>query len=156
VKVNVILADMGQNDPSGKLNILGAGWSVTGVQANGLSPNSALAIFIEVPWDKCNRELELVIELLSEDGEPVMLPLPEGLQPLRIAHKVVITTPPGAPNGSDGHHAELVNLVGGLPLSPGTWYRWRVSIDDEHREGWEAKFFVRRQPTAPSFGSMSG
>jgi hypothetical protein len=143
---------MGQNEATGKLNILGAGWSVTTTQANGLTPNSALAVFVEVPWDRCNRELRLSMALVTEDGQPVAVPTADGHQPLVITQPLVIAPVPGAPNGSTGHHAMMINFQGGLPLSPGRWYKWRVTVDGESRDDWEARFFVRRQPSAPSMG----
>jgi hypothetical protein len=152
VKVTLLLADMGQNDPTGKLNILGAGWNITAVGPAGVTPDAALAVFIEAPWDRCNRPLEIVLDLVSEDDEPVVVPLGTEPGPLRITHSLVAVPAPGAPNGSPGFNSFLINLRGGLPLAPGNWYRWRAFVDKEHEGSWEARFYVQRQQTAPTFG----
>ena len=62
----------------GKLFILGGGWTITGP---GPSP-SAVALLIEVPWDQANHRNKLVLELLNEDGQPV-------IQPGQILHGVL-------------------------------------------------------------------
>ncbi|HET8658640.1 MAG TPA: hypothetical protein VFM55_06540 [Micromonosporaceae bacterium] len=153
MKINVILADTGVQDPQGKLHLLGVGWSQIGVQPNGLSGDMAVAVLIEVPWDMCNKELNVELELRSEDGEPVLVPTPGGQQPLRMTQRLVIPTPPGAPNGSPGTANLLVKLQGGLALAPGSWYAWRVTADGKDDENWTARFFVRRQPSMPTFGA---
>jgi hypothetical protein len=155
VKVTVLLADMGQNDPSGKLNILGAGWNMTAVGPAGVTPDSALAVMLEAPWDKCNRPLEVVLDLVTEDDAAVLVPLagPDS-EPaaLRISHSLVAVPAPGAPNGSPGFVAFIINLRGGLPLVPGNWYKWRAFVDKEHEPAWEARFYVQRQQQAPTIG----
>jgi hypothetical protein len=152
VKVTLVLADMGQNDSTGKLNILGAGWSVTAVGPTGVTPDSALAIFLEAPWDRCNQPLEVVLDLVSDDEEPVNISMGETRTPVRLAHTLVAVPAPGAPNGSPGFVSFLLNLRGGLPLAPGNWYKWRATVDKEHEDLWEARFYVQRQPTVPTFG----
>lgn len=153
MKIVVILADTGTQDPQGKLNLLGAGWTQTESGPNGLTPDSAVAVFIEVPWDRCNRELDVVLELLTEDGHPVLLPVDGGPQPLRVGQRLVVPPPGGAPNGSPGQAALLANFQGGLPLTPGSWYKWRVTVDKEENDAWQARFFVRRRQSTPTFGS---
>ena len=152
MKANVLLADTGTQDSNGKLHLLGVGWSMITVGPNGLTGDSAVAVLLEVPWDKCNREIEVILELVNEDGKAVTLPTPAGEQQLRIVHRLVIPSPPGAPNGSPGHANLLAQFQGGLPLLPGVWYSWRVTVDKEIRDDWQAKFFVRRQQSPPTFG----
>lgn len=153
MKVVVQLADAGSQDPVGKLNLLGLGWFVTTIGPQGLTPDTVVAVFIEAPWDQCNRPMRLALDLLSEDGQSVVLPTPAGDQPLRLAQEVVIAPPTGAPNGSPGQVALMVKINGGLPLTAGCWYRWQASLDDETEEGWSARFFVQRQPSQLTFGS---
>jgi hypothetical protein len=156
VKVNVILADTGSEDPAGKLNLLGAGWTVTPVARNGLTGDCAVAVMLEVPWEKCNRQIEVTLELVNEDGAVVVLPTAGGEVPLRVTQKVVVSAPPGAPNGSPGYNNLLAKFQGGLPLQPGIWYAWRVTVDDESRDDWLARFFVQRVASPPTFGATSG
>lgn len=151
----VVLADVGQVDPAGKLHLLGAGWSQTGVGPNGLTPDFAVAVFVTVPWDQCNKELEVSLELVTDDEQAVTVNTPNGEQPIVIKQGVVVSPPAGAPNGSPGQHAMLVGVQGGLPLRPGSWYKWRVRVAGEQEPGWHARFFVVRQPTTPTFGRSS-
>lgn len=155
MKINVLLADVGTSDSSGKLNLLGAGWSQMSVLPNGMTSDFAVAVFLEVPWDKCNRELKLVLELQTQDGQVVSLPTPAGPSAVRVKQGVVVPTLPGAPNGSWGSACYLVNFKGGLPLSPGNWYRWVVTADGEGEPGSITRFFVKRQPTMATFGGVS-
>jgi hypothetical protein len=76
--------------------------------------------------------------------------------PIRVSQPIVVASTPGAPNGSDGQVAVLVNLKGGLPLAPGNWYKWRASIGGQEDAAGEAKFFVQRQPGVPTFGQPAG
>src|SRR5205085_343171 len=66
----------------GKLYILGGGWSITGPDPVPM----AIALKLEVPWDRTNVQHKLLLELLDEDGEPVMVPGPEehGEVPLQV------------------------------------------------------------------------
>jgi hypothetical protein len=153
VKINIILADIGVQDASGKLNLLGAGWSTIGVLPNGLTSDIAIAVNIEVPWDQCNRELDFAIELVDEDSQPFQVPVGEEMQPLRLAQKLVVPTIPGAPNGTPGSHNVLLQLKGGLPLTPGRSYKWRAVVDGKEDEAGEARFYVLRQPSTPTFGA---
>jgi hypothetical protein len=156
VKVNVVLADYGQSDPQGKVHLIGAGWSMTAVGPKGLTPDSCVAVFLEVPWDKCNRELPVEVQLVDEDGNAVIIHTPAGDQPVHLTNPLVIATIPGAPNGSPGCGAVVLNLQGGLPLAPGHWYTWRVSVDSELRDDWSARFFVQRLPGVPTLGGAPG
>src|SRR5436305_7562443 len=96
---------MGATDPSGKVNLLGAGWNVTQVLPTGGTPDSVVAVFIEVPWDLCNRELGLTLELLDQDQHPVAVQTPAGPSAVRVGQPIVVNSTPGAPNGSDGQVA---------------------------------------------------
>jgi hypothetical protein len=147
---------MGLADPTGKLHLLGAGWSMTQLLPTGGTPDSAVAMFIEVPWDLCNRELRLNLELLDQDLNPVVVQTPAGPSAIRVSQPIVVNSIPGAPNGSDGEAAIIVQLRGGLPLAAATWYKWRASIDGHEEHIGEAKFFVQRQPSAPTFGGTPG
>ncbi len=66
-RVTLLLADAAQVS-DGKLYVLGGGLRVIG-------PNpqpAAIAMLIEVPWDRANVRHEWKLELLSEDGMPIM------------------------------------------------------------------------------------
>lgn len=150
----MVLADTGQQDAYGKTHLLGAGWSTTQVAPNGLVPDQAVAVFLEVPWDRCNRDLAFVLQLLDADSQPVQLPTVED-QPsstLRVESVVTASPPPGAPNGTPGTASFFVHLQGGLPLTAGQRYSWQVSLDGETDDAWRASFFVQRQHAPTRFG----
>ena len=69
----MMLADAAQA-VEGKLYILGGGWSITGPEPTP----SAIAAYIQVPWDRTNVQHEFRFELLDADGNPVILEDPEG------------------------------------------------------------------------------
>ena len=61
----MLLADSAQ-EVGGKLYILGGGWSITGPEPLPM----AIALKLEVPWDRTNEQHSLLLEFLDEDGEP--------------------------------------------------------------------------------------
>lgn len=76
----------------GKLYISGGGWSFTGPVP---SP-SAIAIKIDVPWDRTNDQIHLLLRLLGQDGEPVMQDGPIGPQPIQLEADFEVGRPPGS------------------------------------------------------------
>lgn len=128
----------------GKLFINGGGWTVTG-------PNpvpSALALLIDVPWDQANRRLPLVVQLFSEDGQPVTQDGPMGPQPLRVQAEFEVGRPPGIPPGAPLTVPIAVNLAP-IPLSPGGYY-WDVEVDGEREADWRARFVFRPAQATPT------
>lgn len=154
MKLHIFLADYAQNDLAGKIHALGVGWGQTQIQPTGLTPSQAVVVLIEVPWDQCNKPLSLVLELVTEDGQPVPIPTDESgsTEPLRFESQVLAVPPPGAPNGSPGKTSLIANLAGGLPLNAGHWYTWRATLDGKTSSDWEVLFYVARQPMQPTFG----
>lgn len=121
VEVQVILCDAAVADASGKLHMLGAGWSLT---ASPTSPH-AVALLIKVPWDRTNQKLPLMLELLDADGAPVELT--DG--PIGVQAEIEVGRPPGIPAGIMLDSAFTVGL-GPLPLLPGR-YQWRASLSGQ-------------------------
>jgi hypothetical protein len=145
MKVTMLLADSAQ-EINGKLYILGGGWSTT----TGGSP-SAIAIKIDVPWDRSNHPFAVVLELLTADGEPVLVTQPDGEEvPLRLEGRLEVGRPPGLKPGTPIDAAMAINM-GPLPLEPDQRYEWRLSIDGDHDPDWSLPFTVR-----PSASSESG
>ena len=68
VRVNLLIADAAQV-ADGKLYILGGGLTAVGPRPQPMG----VAIRIEVPWDRANVSHEWRIELLDEDGHPLMI-----------------------------------------------------------------------------------
>jgi hypothetical protein len=160
VKVSILLADKGTQNPIGTLNLLNVGWSQTQLQPaapmlgapGALTPPQVVAVFIEAEPAFCNRQIDLVLRLLS-DGHPVELPGPAGPQEMRLQQPLTIPTPMGAPVGSPGTVNLMLELFPGLPLAPGV-YEWRVTIDEQEHDDWYARFQVLPGPAAgPQFGA---
>src|SRR5687768_7635417 len=95
MKVTMLLADSAQA-VDGKLYVLGGGWTVTGPEP---AP-SAIALLIEVPWDRCNTQHQFRLDLVDNDGDPVLVPTPEGDQPQVIEGGFEVGRPPGVKPGT--------------------------------------------------------
>jgi len=136
----MMLADSAQ-EVGGKLYILGGGWSITGPEPVPM----AIALKLEVPWDRTNEQHSLQLELLDDDGNPVLVDGPEeGEQvPLQVTGEFEAGRPPGIKPGTPIDSALAVNF-GPLALEPGRRYQWRLSIDGETDEGWTLGFSTRR------------
>jgi hypothetical protein len=121
----------------GKLYINGGGWSVTSPGAP-----SAIAVKLDVPWDRTNQRLHLRLRLIGQDGEPVAVPGTEGQQLVEIAAEAEVGRPAGLAHGADIDFP-LAFQIGPLPLQPGQRYEWVLDIDGETREEWRLTFSTR-------------
>jgi len=121
VDVRLILCDAAQAEPSGKVHILGAGWSITS------SPTShAVAVLIKVPWDRANERIPLKLTLLTADGFPVELPAMDGRARIEQRGTIEVGRPPGLTPGSQLDASFALNIPP-LPLAPGR-YEWRLEL----------------------------
>lgn len=143
MKVTLLLADAAQA-VNGKLYILGGGWSVTGP---GPVP-FAIAVKIEVPWDRSNETHTLHLELLDDDGEPVALPRQQDRQPQPVAFDTSfeVGRPPGLTPGTPLDTVLAMGFPSGLPLEPGSRFEWRLFINGETRDEWRVGFTTRPAP----------
>ena len=139
----MMLADAAQ-EVGGKLYILGGGWSLTGP---GPAP-MAIALKIEVPWDRTNERHQLLLELLDEDGLPIAVQGPDGNLPLQVTGNLEVGRPPGVKPGTPIDSALAIGF-GPVPLEPGRRYQWRLSIDGETAEDWVIGFSTRSVAPAP-------
>ena len=128
----------------GKLYVNGGGWSITSPGAP-----SAIAIKLDVPWDRTNRPLELRLRLVGQDGEPVLVPGPEGPQPVEIVGNAEVGRPSGLAQGADVDFP-LAFQIGPLPLRPGRRYEWLLDIDGETQEDWRLTFSTRPDEAGPA------
>ncbi|MEV5499809.1 hypothetical protein AB0M50_30855 [Nonomuraea fuscirosea] len=123
----LVLSDAASTDAaSGKINLLGAGWSVTGPAV----PMSAVAGFLRVPWEKATRKIRFALRLLDEEGVPVR-PFTDSDGPLVFSGEI---TP-------DPDHLEPIatrvpfNLsfaipIPPLPLETGRVYEWVMEAEE--------------------------
>ena len=134
----MLLADAAQ-EVGGKLYILGGGWSITGPTPSPM----AIALKLEVPWDRTNEQHKLLLELLDEDGDPVLVTDDQGEQvPLQVSGEFEAGRPPGIKPGTPIDSALAVNF-GPLQLEGGRRYQWRLSIDGDTDEDWSLGFSTR-------------
>jgi hypothetical protein len=125
VKVTLFLADAAQADTqSGKVHALGLGWR----QCQSPTPPFALVLFLDIDWDETNEQHKLKCQLLTTDGELVMVPGPQGPQPILFEAAAEAGRLPGSIHGTSVRMPLTLNIPGGIPLEPGI-YEWRVEVD---------------------------
>jgi hypothetical protein len=143
VKVTLFLADAAQADAqSGKVHALGLGWR----QCQTPTPPFTLVLFLDIDWDETNAQHKLKCQLLTTDGELVVVPAPGGPQPILFEAAAEAGRMPGAIHGTSVRMPLTLNIPGGIPLEPGI-YEWRVEVDGfEHATAVEA--FIVLSPGA--------
>ena len=134
----MMLADSAQA-VAGKLYVLGGGWSITGPEP---AP-SAIAIKLDVPWDRAEETHHWMLTLVDADGAPVLLPASDDeQQPLRLEGEIEVMRVAESAPGIPLDWAMAIN-IGPLPLAPGKRYVWELSIDGESRPDWHLAFSTR-------------
>lgn len=159
-RVSVLLADYAAADTGGKLNIVGGGWQMTGLQADsGQTGPMALVITVDLPPEHYGEEFIVEYALYDELDQLVQVPGPTGNPiPLRIGQTVVAETPaspPGQylPEKSLWSRANFItNLPNGLALPAGKSYTWRVRIDGDESRMWATGFHVVGAKPGPVIG----
>ena len=109
VAATLLLSDAAVADPSGKIHMLGAGWSVTSAP----TPPMAVAMFLKIPWDRANQRLTLRLELLDADGQPVRPG--GGPEAVVIPAEVEVGRPAGVEHGSMLDAAYAIS-ISALPI----------------------------------------
>ena len=139
MKVTMLLADSAQA-VGGKLYILGGGWSVIGPDPTPM----ALAIKIDLPWDRANMKHHWRLELLDLDERAITVPTGNGdeRQPLFLEGELEVGRPPGLKAGTALDIPLAINL-GPIPLDPGRQYQWRLSFQELKDEDWRVQFSTR-------------
>jgi hypothetical protein len=133
VGVTLMLADSAQV-ADGRLFILGGGLTETGP---GPQP-MAIAMLLDVPWDRANINHDWKFELLDEDGMPVMF----DDQPVLVGGQFEAGRAAGLAPGTSITVPMAINFSA-LPISPGTRYVWRLAINDTSEPHWVLPFRVR-------------
>ena len=145
IEASLILCDFAEQDPAGKVHMLGAGWSLIGP---GPQPH-AVVFFIRTSPQK--GPVDITLRLLYADNQVVTMPGIAGQQRLEFPGQITLRSIPGSPVDAEGQGAFAVN-VGALPLSPGSKYSWVLEI--EGKEEARTSFYVRESlsdpPAAPS------
>jgi hypothetical protein len=162
-RVTIIIADYIGIDGGGKLNVVGGGWTIAGIQPNGLSAPQYVAVMIDVASGHLGEEFALDLELhdLSTGEIAQVVGATNTPEALRIS-QLCRVDPPGGPGGvyvpADmfSRVQAVFGFHGGIPLAVGRKYAWRVAIDGERRPGWAAEFLVAGPPPQPVFGGPAG
>lgn len=137
MKATLMLCDHAQV-AEGKLYINGGGWNVIRPEPTPY----AIAMLIEVPWDRTNSEHTLLLELLTSDGEPVIVPGEKGEEPMRVEGQFEVGRPPGTKPGTPMAMPMALGIPP-VPLSASSQYVWALSIDGESDEDWRLTFSTR-------------
>jgi len=155
-RVAVILADYAAVDALQKVNFLGAGWQVTGIDPQtGSTAPQALGLLVDVHPDHIGDSFALEAALYDDSQKLVEVPGPAGQpQALRIAQIFTVERPviPGHPANTWAHLQLVVNFGGGIPLAANARYTWRVRIDGDEGHVWETSFYVVGTPQGPVIG----
>jgi hypothetical protein len=136
LEATILLADAAVADPTGKIHMLGAGWSVT---TSPTAP-SAVAVFLRIPWDRTNKKIPFTLELVDADGHQVSLD--NDHRGIRIEQIIEVGRPPGIEPGTPIDASFQVSL-GPLPLEP-CRYQWRLTAAEGE---WSISFTVRSAQT---------
>lgn len=140
----LVLADSATTDrASGKIHMLGAGWSLTGPAV----PPSAIAGFLRIPWGEASEQVRFRLHLIDEEGEPVKIPQGDGGD-LPIGFEGTL-----ALNDAQADHEEAkwvpMNLsfsvsLPPLPLTTGHPYEWIFEVEGSRVAS--VRFVVRPGP----------
>lgn len=107
----------------GKLHLLGGGWTQIAAQASA----HTVAMLVDVPWDRTNEQIRMVLSLHDDDGRPVLHP-GEDQVPVSMTIAFEVGRPAGVRPGSP-ISMPLVVPVHGLALAPGRRYTWRLEVE---------------------------
>jgi hypothetical protein len=119
VEASILLCDASTVDPAtGKVHMLGAGWSQVGTP----TPPGSVVVLLQIPWDRANEPLAVELTLCDADGRPV--DLPGG--PISVRANLEVGRPAGARPGEPMHHPFELKYPP-LELPPGR-YEWRLTV----------------------------
>lgn len=91
-------------------------------------PLFALVLFVDIDWNETNKQHKLKCQLLTTDGDLVVVPGPNGPQRVLFEASAEAGRPPGAIHGTSVRMPLTLNIPAGIPLEPGI-YEWRVEVE---------------------------
>jgi hypothetical protein len=134
----IVLGDFAERDAAtGKVHVLGAGWSVTGPAASA----QAVIIFVKVPADRVGAPIPITLRLLDAAGQIVKVPGAAGIQRMEISGQIEMAELEDPEDSAELDAVFSVN-VGPIQLEPGSKYSWSVEVDG--KETASTEFRVRR------------
>lgn len=116
------------------LYIAGGGIDVVFVPP-GINPpypcNLGIGIMATVPWDQTNKQHQIDIRLVSEDGQPVEVPVGnDSRQPLQARLAFNVGRPAGIGVGDEQHVCLAANLPA-LPIPAFGKYEFIITVDGD-------------------------
>ena len=142
MRASLILCDYAVQDaPTGKVHLMGAGWSVT----QPVPGPRAVAVLIKVDWNETNQPHNFTLHLVDADGQILTAEGPAGTQSVDFQGKLEVGRPAGIPEGSEIDATFVINLAA-LPLLPGQRYTWELEMDGNKLAA--ESFYVRPLPSA--------
>jgi hypothetical protein len=122
----IVLADFAETDTAtGKVHIIGAGWSFTGPEP---SPHAVVA-FIQIPADRVGgNPIPVTLRLTDRAGQLVEAQGPAGMQRVEISGQVETQVQDGWDRSTEVEVTFTANLMG-LPLQAGESYTWSMEVD---------------------------
>ena len=120
-KVTILLADAAQIS-DGKLNMLGAGWSIINTPTGPF----CVVVHAQVPWTMTNTKMAWSLDLIDSDGHPVLLEESQG--PIHMEGFLEAGRPAGMESGTTIYVPFVFPFLG-MPLDPGK-YEWHFKLDE--------------------------
>jgi len=157
VRATVLIADFASPDPQSKINIVGAGWQITGIAASGLTPALAVVGLIELPPRYVGDEVAVSLALTDEAGELVKMAGPVGEPTAMRVQQLLKMERPSVPGVLLGDRvwtkaSTVLYFANGLPLQQNQAYEWSLEVDGVANQQWIARFFVAGSPPGPVIG----
>jgi hypothetical protein len=128
----LLLCDSAQPDlATGKIHMLGAGWSVTGPAV----PPMTIAVFLRLSWGEASSPHEFSLDLVDDDGKPVTALSQEGDRPIQFSGNIGLDNAAQAAADENlrkiGLQSSFTVNVPPPPLNPGCHYKWTFTVDGE-------------------------
>jgi hypothetical protein len=134
IEASLILCDFAERDPTGKVHLLGAGWTSIGPAP---APH-AVVLFVKIPPQV--EPIQIMLRLLDADNQVVTVPGSAGVQRLELSGQIEVPPDPSVPDDVPGQGTFAVNATV-LPFQPGK-YSWVLEVDG--KEEARASFLVRK------------
>lgn len=141
----LVLADAAQNDQaSGKISMLGGGWSIVGP---GVPPMSVV-IFLRASVEEASQPVEFLLRLVDTNREPIKVEGPLGGHlPLEFAGRIHIlddTQPREDWTDVVGLHSSFAVNIPRLSIPSGRAYVW--VLETAGKEISSVPFAIRAEP----------
>lgn len=92
-------------------------------------PPFALVLFLDIDWDETNKQHQLKCQLLTADGDPVVVPGPHGPQRILFEAAAEAGRAPGAIHGTSVRMPLTLNIPAGIPWNQeSTSGAWRSKV----------------------------